>query len=190
MNLWDQDLQKALEILRSGGTILYPTDTVWGIGCDATNSKAVEKIYRIKKRERSKSMIILLDSEKDLDHYADMIPEVAFDLVRLSESPLTIIYPKGKNFVPDLLAEDGSIGIRITSEPFTKELIRRFRKPLVATSANLSEEATPENFSEISKAIIDSVDYVVKYRQSEKDLYKPSGIIKFFASGEFKVIRN
>jgi L-threonylcarbamoyladenylate synthase len=183
------EIENIIKVLKSGGIILYPTDTIWGIGCDATNSTAVKKIYGLKDRDISKNMLILIDSINKLSIYSDFIPDIAIELIQLSESPLTIIYPEGKNVAPELLAEDGSIGIRVTNELFTKELISKYKNPLVATSANFSNERYPLNFSEINQLIINSVDYVVNFGQSVKTSGKPSGIIKFYTSGEIKVLR-
>ena len=185
----EQEIENILKILRSGRIILYPTDTIWGIGCDATNSEAVKKIYLIKKRENSKSMLILIDSIDNLYKYADIIPDMAIELIKVSETPLTIIYPKGKNIAPELLANDGSIGIRVTNEQFTNKIISKLKFPIVATSANISNEKLPDSLNEIDKKIVNSVDYVVKYRQNENISYNPSGIIKFYESGDFKIIR-
>jgi L-threonylcarbamoyladenylate synthase len=184
----DKDIEAALEVLSNGGTILYPTDTIWGIGCDATNEKAVERIYEIKKREDKEGMLVLLDSAERLDRYVD-IPDVAWELIDIADKPLTIIYPGARNLASNLLAGDGSVGIRIVKDSFCTKLIRQFRKPLVSTSANISGGKSPQIFSEISKEIINSVDYVVKYRQDDLKRVKPSGIIKLGLKGEVKVIR-
>jgi L-threonylcarbamoyladenylate synthase len=184
----DKDIEAALEILSNGGTILYPTDTIWGIGCDATNEKAVKRIYEIKKREDKEGMLVLLSSPDSLVRYVD-IPDVAWDLINIADKPLTIIYPGARNLASNLLAGDGSVGIRIVKDSFCTKLIRQFRKPLVSTSANISGEKNPRIFSEISKEIISSVDYVVKYRQDDLKRAKPSGIIKLGLKGEVKVIR-
>jgi len=185
----DKEIENIIKVLKSGGTILFPTDTVWGIGCDATNSEAVKRIHFIKKREISKSMLILIDSIDNLYKYTDYIPDMAIELIKVSDSPLTIIYPKGKNVAPELLANDGSIGIRVTNEKFTKSIISKFKYPIVATSANISNEKLPDKFNEIDKNIINSVDYVVKYHQNNNIPLKPSGIIKFYETGDFKIIR-
>lgn len=185
----NEDLQKALEVLKKGGVILYPTDTVWGIGCDATNVEAVKRIYQIKKRETSKRMLILMENPALLDRYVDDVPEIAWDLIEISTTPLTIIFPNARNIAPNLIADDGTIGIRFTREEFSKELIRRFRKPIVSSSANISGMVTPNIFAEIVSEIIDAVDYVVKYRQNETTPSQPSSIIKLDQSGRIEIIR-
>jgi len=184
-----QEIKKTLDILHAGGVILYPTDTIWGIGCDATNEKAVQRIYEIKKRADSKSMLILIDDAYRIPSYIDEMPELAWDLIELSEKPLTIIYPTAKNLAKNLIAEDGSIGIRVSKDEFTKELIRRFKKPIVSTSANISGQAAPAFFDEISNEIKSAVDYIVNYRQNDTTQSSPSGIIKLEVNGEIKVIR-
>lgn len=185
----DNDLKKAVEVLQNGGIILYPTDTIWGIGCDATNEKAVKKVYEIKKREDSKSMLVLMENINLLERYIEEIPEVAFDLIELSEKPVTIIYDGAKNIAQNLIASDGSIGIRITTEKFTQQLIQRFKKPIVSTSANISGEPSPANYSEISEEIKSAVDYIVEYRQDDFSKSVASSIIKLGKNGEVKVIR-
>ena len=183
------DLIKALAVLREGGVILYPTDTVWGIGCDATNPTAVQKIYKIKQREDTKSMLILMENSNLLNAYIDEVPEIAWELIDVTDKPLTIIYPGAKNLAPNLIAPDGSIGIRITGEAFTQQLIQRFRKPIVSTSANISGLKTPQNFSEISDDIINAVDHVVKYRQEDLSKSAPSSILKLGRGGQIEIIR-
>jgi L-threonylcarbamoyladenylate synthase len=183
------DLKKALEVLKAGGIILYPTDTIWGIGCDASNEKAVERIYRIKKREDSKSMLVLMENPALLERYVDDVPEVAWDLVEISSTPLTVIYPKAKNMAANLIAEDGSIGIRFTKEEFTMKLLQQFRRPIVSTSANISGEKSPAFFGEISEEIKSQVDYVVEYRQDDKTPAQPSSIIKLGPGGQIDIIR-
>lgn len=184
-----EDIKAALEVLQKGGVILYPTDTIWGLGCDASNAEAVKRIYEIKKRADSKSMLVLMENAALLDRYVDEVPEIAFDLIELTEKPLTIIYDGAKNLAKNLVAEDGSIGIRITTEAFSSELIRRFKRPIVSTSANISGRMSPGCFDEIEQEIIESADYVVKYRQDDTSKAAPSGIIKLGKSGEIKVIR-
>lgn len=183
------DIQAAVDVLYKGGIILYPTDTIWGIGCDATNALAVKRIYELKKREDTKSMLVLLENPNKLTGYVDEIPDVAWDLIDFAEKPTTIIYDGAKNIASNLVADDGSIGIRITKEPFTQHLIQRFKKPIVSTSANISGLPSPQNFSEISKEIKEKVDFVVNYRQDEKKNPAPSSIIKLGASGLIKIIR-
>jgi len=175
----EKEVKKACEILSKGGIILYPTDTIWGIGCDATNQDAVRKVYEIKQRIDSKSMLVLLDSTDKLKHYVSDCPDTALELIKASDKPVTIIYSGAKNLASNLIAEDGSIGIRITQEAFSKELCRQFKKPVVSTSANISGKASPANFSEIDLAVIKAVDYVVNYRQDDLISAQPSSIIKF-----------
>ncbi|MFV0553261.1 MAG: L-threonylcarbamoyladenylate synthase, partial [Mangrovibacterium sp.] len=167
-------IDKSLEVLHAGGVILYPTDTVWGIGCDATNAEAVKRVFEIKKRADSKSLLVLMENINLIDRYVAEVPEIAYDLIELSEKPITIIYDGARNLAPNLIAEDGSIGIRISNEPFTQRLIQRFRKPLVSTSANISGEPAPSFFHEISEEIKAAVDYVVGYRQDDRNPCQPS----------------
>lgn len=183
------DLKAALEVLHKGGVILYPTDTIWGIGCDACNEAAVSRVYAIKNRTDSKSMLVLMENASLLERYVDEVPEIAYDLIELTEKPLTIIYDKAKNLAKNLFASDGSIGIRITTEKFSSELIRHFKRPIVSTSANLSGKPSSASFDEIEPEIIEAVDYVVKYRQDDTQKALPSGIIKLGRSGEIKIIR-
>ena len=183
------DIIKSLEILNNGGTILYHTDTIWGIGCDATNADAIEKVYKIKKREQSKSMIILLDNEIKISRYVNEVPDIAYDLIELSEKPLTIIFSKAKNLPVNLVNKDGSIAIRIVKDKFCQKLISQFKKPLVSTSANVSNKKAPSIYNEIDPEIINSVDYVVKWRQIEITKVLASGIIKLESDGQVKVIR-
>lgn len=184
-----KDILNALKILRQGGVILYPTDTVWGIGCDATNEHAVRRIYHIKKREDSKSMLVLVDHSDRLNQYVSKIPDIAWDILNESVKPLTIIYPDVINLAPGLLAGDNSAGIRVAGDDFCKQLIRKLGKPLVSTSANISGNPAPKNFSEIDTVIQKSVDYIVRYRQDDQIPRKPSGIIKLGVNGEVKIIR-
>lgn len=184
-----EEIKKACEVLQAGGIILYPTDTVWGIGCDATNEEAVKKIYELKRRVDNKAMLVLTDNSAKLNIYVSRVPEIAWDLIDIADKPLTIIYPKAKNLATNLLADDGSVGIRITSEPFSRSLCERFRKPLVSTSANISGQTSPANFQEISEEIKAGVDYIVNYRQDEKIKSNPSGIIKLGYGGVVQVIR-
>ncbi|HEX7583334.1 MAG TPA: L-threonylcarbamoyladenylate synthase [Prolixibacteraceae bacterium] len=184
-----EDIKVAIDVLQKGGIILYPTDTIWGIGCDACNEEAVKRIYTIKNRVDSKSMLVLLENAALLDRYVDEVPEIAFDLIDLTDKPLTIIYDGAKNLAKNLVAEDGSIGIRITSEAFSSELIRRFKRPIVSTSANISGKQSPSCFDEIDQEIIEAVDYVVKFRQDDMQKAVPSGIMKLGKGGEIKIIR-
>lgn len=183
------DIKAALEVLQKGGVILYPTDTVWGFGCDATNEEAVKRIYEIKKRDSSKGMIILMENAALLERYVEEVPEIAYDLIELTDKPLTIIYDGAKNLAKNLVAKDGSIGIRITSEAFSSDLIRRFKRPIVSTSANISGKPSPANFSEIKQEMVDAVDFVVNYRQNESQKTVPSSIMKLGSGGEIKIIR-
>ena len=186
---YNEEIKKAIEVMRNGGVILYPTDTIWGIGCDATNEEAVKKVYEIKKRADSKALICLVDSEAKIDFYVKDVPPVAWDLIELSTKPLTVIYDGARNLAPNLLAEDGSVGIRVTNEEFSKQLCCRFRKAVVSTSANISGEPSPKSFADISDEIKNAVDYIVGVRQNEKGGVKPSSIIKLGAGGVVQVIR-
>ena len=185
-----EDMREAVNVLKKGGVILYPTDTVWGIGCDATNEQAVKRIFEIKQRDDSKAMLLLLDSQGRLRQYVKQVPDMAYDLIELATRPLTIIYPGAYAVAPQLVAEDGSIGIRITEELFSKTLCMRLGRPLVSTSANISGEKTPQNYSEITKQIRDSVDYVVRYRRGDRRKAEPSQIIKLDEKNHFVIIRN
>lgn len=184
-----EDFQEALRVLRNGGIILYPTDTVWGIGCDARCEEAVKRIFALKQREDSKSMLCLLDAPGKLQGYIDTVPEMAWDLIELSTKPITIIYPGAKNVAPSLVAEDGSLGIRITQEPFTQALCQQLHAPLVSTSANISGEPTARFFNEISTPIRTGVDYIVQYRQEDTTEHLPSSIVKLGIHNEIKIIR-
>ena len=175
--------------MREGGVILYPTDTIWGIGCDATNEDAVRRVYEIKQRQDSKAMLVLVDSSVKVDFYVRDVPEVAWDLIDLADKPLTIIYSGARNLAANLLAEDGSVGIRVTNEDFSKRLCQQFRKAIVSTSANISGQPSPKNFSEISEEVKSAVDYIVGYRQEEISNQKPSSIIKLDKGGVIKIIR-
>jgi len=186
---YSEDLKSALNTLREGGVILYPTDTIWGLGCDATNPAAVEKIFGIKKRSDSKSLIILVNGFGMLERYVKNIPPVAAEILDVSEKPITIIYPEGRNLAAGICNEDGSVGIRVCDSDFCGELIARFRKPIVSTSANVSDSQSPSVFSEIEEEILRSADYVVKYRQSDYKKNTPSSIIKVEDNGVIKIIR-
>jgi L-threonylcarbamoyladenylate synthase len=185
----ENDLKRAVEVLKSGGVILYPTDTIWGIGCDATNSEAVARIYQIKKREDSRSMLVLMENPALLERYVDDVPDIAWDLVEVSNKPLTVIYPGAKNLAVNLIDSDGSIGIRFTKEAFTARLLQRFRRPLVSTSANISGDKSPTFFGDISDEIKSQVDYIVTYRQNDTTSTQPSAIIKLGAGGRIDIIR-
>ncbi|MDE5703092.1 MAG: threonylcarbamoyl-AMP synthase [Bacteroides sp.] len=184
-----EDIKKACQVMSEGGIILYPTDTIWGIGCDATNAEAVRRVYEIKQRSDSKAMLVLVDSPVKVDFYVQDVPDIAWDLIELTDKPLTIIYSGARNLAPNLLAEDGSVGIRVTNEEFSKRLCRQFRKAIVSTSANISGQPSPACFSEISEEIKSMVDYVVGYRQDEAGQPKPSSIIKLDKGGVIKIIR-
>lgn len=184
-----EDIKAAIETLQKGGVILYPTDTIWGIGCDACNEEAVKRIYAIKKRIDSKSMLVLMENAALLERYVDEVPEIAYDLIELTDKPLTIIFDGARALAKNLIADDGSIGIRITSEAFSSELIRRFKRPVVSTSPNISGNPSPACFDEIDQKIIDSVDYVVRFRQEDTQKAVPSSIMKLGRSGEIKIIR-
>ncbi len=183
------DIKKAVEVLQQGGLILYPTDTIWGIGCDATNEEAVKKVYALKQREDSKSMLVLLGNDAKLNSYVVEVPEMAWDMIELSTKPITIIYPNAKNLAKNLLAEDKSVGIRITKEEFSKKLCERFKKPIVSTSANISGQPSPKFFGEISEEVKKGVDYIVGYRQDETNNPAPSSIVKLEVDGLVQVIR-
>lgn len=188
-----EDLQEALRVLRSGGIIVYPTDTVWGIGCDATNAEAVKRIYALKEREDSKSMLVLLDSAAKLNYYVD-VPEAAEILMEATENegmgkPLTIIYPSARHLAENLIAGDGSIGIRITNEPFSKALCAQLKRPIVSTSANISGHPTAHFFKEIAPEVLQGADYVCLFRRDDETPHQPSSIIKVNADNTFIIIR-
>ena len=183
------DVKNACQVMQEGGVILYPTDTVWGIGCDATNEEAVRKVFKIKQRADSKALLVLVDSPVKVEFYVDGVPDIAWDLLEAADKPLTLIYPNARNLAPNLLAEDGSVGIRVTRELFSQTLCRRFRKAVVSTSANISGRPAASNFGEISEDIKSAVDYIVKYRQDDMSHPSPSGIIKLGSGGLFKIIR-
>ncbi len=185
----EEDIRNAVETMRKGGVILYPTDTVWGIGCDATNAEAVAKVYQIKKRSDSKAMICLVDSDARLQRYVRNVPNVAWELLDCVDKPTTVILDGAVNLAPNLIAEDGSVAIRITSEAFSKELCYRFQKAVVSTSANISGEPTAQNYRDISQEIIDAVDYVCWSRRQEHQPHTPSSIIKLGQGGEVEIIR-
>lgn len=184
-----EDIRKAVEVLRKGGVILYPTDTVWGIGCDATNPEAVAKVYEIKRRDDSKALVCLVDSDARLQRYVRNVPDVAWQLIDAVVKPTTWILDDAVNLAPNLIGEDGSIGIRITNEPFSKELCYRFQKAIVSTSANISGEPAAQNYRDISEEILSAVDYVCTSRRQEHKPHQPSTIIKVGATGEINIIR-
>lgn len=184
-----EDIKKACQVMNEGGIILYPTDTIWGIGCDATNAEAVRRVYEIKQRADSKALLVLVDSPVKVDFYVQDVPDIAWDLIELADKPLTIIYSGARNLAPNLLAEDGSVGIRVTNEEFSQRLCRQFRKAIVSTSANISGQPSPACFSQISEELKSMVDYVVGYRQQETAQPKPSSIIKLGKGGVIKIIR-
>ncbi|MBO5618603.1 MAG: threonylcarbamoyl-AMP synthase [Paludibacteraceae bacterium] len=196
-----EDLQAALQVLREGGIIVYPTDTVWGIGCDATNAEAVRKIYALKQREDSKSMLVLLDSDAKLDYYVD-VPEAVEMLLGVQNTeygqtdiqdenakPITIIYPNARHLAENLVAGDGSIGIRITHEPFSQALCAQLKKPIVSTSANISGHPTARFFHEIEEAVLNGADYVCRFRREDVTPHQPSSIIKLNSDNTFVIIR-
>lgn len=189
----EQDIKNAVEILRRGGVILYPTDTVWGIGCDATNQEAVKRVYDIKQRDDSKALICLVDSDARLQRYVRQVPDVAWQLIdSMKESeakPMTIILDGAVNLAPNLIAEDGSIALRITNEPFSKELCYRFQKALVSTSANISGQPAAQNYQDIAPELLEAVDYVCWSRRQEHKPHTPSSIIRLRQNGEVEIIR-
>ena len=184
-----EDINNAVEVMRRGGIILYPTDTVWGIGCDATNAEAVARIYEIKKRDDSKAMICLVDSDVRMQRYVRDVPNVAWDLMELATKPTTVILDNAVNLAPNLIAEDGSIAMRITREEFSKELCFRMQKPIVSTSANISGEPAAQNYCDISEDLLSAVDYVCWTRRQEHKPHTPSSIIKLTADGVVTIIR-
>lgn len=187
---FNNDIREAVKILKKGGIILYPTDTIWGIGCDPGNEEAIQRIFELKKRQDSRSMLVLASDLSMLERYVNEVPEAAYQLLDVADSPLTIIYPGARFVHPSLLAEDGSLGIRIPENEFAQALIIAFRKPIVSTSANISGEPSPSCFAEISREIIRGVDYVVKYRQQDTRPAQSSSIIKLDDKGRITIIRN
>ena len=189
----EEDIKKAVETMRKGGVILYPTDTVWGIGCDATNAEAVKRVYEIKQRDDSKALICLVDSDARMQRYFRNVPDVAWQLVDSLKDgdgkPTTLILDGAINLADNLIAEDGSVGIRITNEPFSKELCFRFQKAIVSTSANISGEPAAQNYCDIDPRIIEAVDYVCWSRRQEHKPHTPSSIIKLKENGEVEIIR-
>ncbi len=185
----EEDIKNAVKVLKEGGVILYPTDTVWGIGCDATNAEAVAKVYKIKHRDDSKALICLVDSDARLQRYVRNVPNIAWDLLDLATKPTTVILDGAVNLAANLIAEDGSIAMRITKEPFSKELCYRFQKALVSTSANISGEPPAQNYQDISQELIDSVDYVCWSRRQEHKPHTPSSIVRLRPNGEVTIVR-
>ncbi len=184
-----EEIEKAVEAIKEGKIILYPTDTIWGIGCDATNEDAVKRIYALKERSDSKALITLIAEEWELRRYVEEVPDIAWDLVEFAEKPLTVIYSKGKNLAPNLLAEDGSIGIRLVKHPFCEEVIKRTKVPLVSTSANISGSPSPGSFDEIDKRILDGVDLVVNWSADDGKKRSPSTIVRLEKDGTIKFLR-
>lgn len=188
-NFDKDDMAQAVKTLREGGVILYPTDTIWGIGCDATNPEAVNRVYEIKKRSDSKALIVLANSEAMIANHVGQTPEVAWSVIELATSPITIIFDNGKNLAHNLLAADGSIAFRLSREEFSSQLCFHLRKPVVSTSANISGQPSPKSFHDISREIIDAVDYVVKYRQDDCTPVNPSSIVRIGSDSTVKIIR-
>ena len=186
--MFKKEIDNAITILNEGGLILYPTDTVWGIGCDATNKEAIEKIFKLKKRTDKKTMICLVANQFMLEQYVEKVPEPAYDIMDLSERPVTIIYDNPRGVADNLIAEDNTLAIRVASDNFCQQLIKKFKKPIVSTSANIAGEPTPGSFSEISELILKGVDYVVNLEQ-KKINKSPSSIIKLGNDGVAKIIR-
>jgi L-threonylcarbamoyladenylate synthase len=189
----EEDIKNAVEVMRKGGVILYPTDTIWGIGCDATNAEAVKRVYDIKQRDDSKALICLVDSDARLQRYVRQVPDVAWQLIDSLKDgdarPTTLILDGAVNLAPNLIAEDGSIALRITQEPFSKELCYRFQKAIVSTSANISGEPAAQNYRDIDPQIIEKVDYVCWSRRQEHQPHQPSCIIRLRQNGEVEIIR-
>ena len=187
---FEDDIEKSLKVLEEGGTLLYPTDTIWGIGCDATNTKAVEKIFRIKSRAEAKSLIILIDHIDKLSSYIEKVPDITADLLASIDNPVTIIYSNARRLAPNVSASDGTVAIRVVKDEFCAELIRRFGKPIVSTSANISGFEAPVVFSQIADEIKKSVGYIVSYKQNYFTRSKPSTIIRLRDDGMYTIIRD
>ena len=185
----EEEIQNALLALRKGGSIVYPTDTIWGIGCDAKNKDAVAKLFKIKERAEYKSMVVLVCDEKMLNRYVKEVPAIAWDLIEAAENPLTIIYPDGRGLASSIIAADGSVGIRLVKDEFCRDLIHKFGKPIVSSSANISGEPSPKTFNDIKLDILNKVDYIVNHRKEELNNSKASDIIKVEMNGEFKILR-
>lgn len=186
---FEEDIKNAVETLKRGGVILYPTDTVWGIGCDASNAKAVKRVYEIKRRADSKALIVLVGNRNDLYRYVDEVPDVAMELIDVSVRPTTVIYDRAINMADNVIAEDGSVAIRVTSDRYCQQLCRALRRPLVSTSANISGTPAPALFREIAPEIINAADYVAEHRRNDNERSEPSIIIKISADSTFKIIR-
>ena len=185
----DADIKQCLKVLSDGGLILYPTDTVWGIGCDATNAEAVKRVYQLKRRDDSKALLVLIDSADRLDHYVVDVPMIARELIDVAVKPLTIIYEGAYNLAPNVLGDEDSVGIRIPTDEFCHRLCERFGKPIVSTSANVSGQPTAKTFDDIAPDIVQGVDYAVQYRRGDKTIHQPSNIILLARDGTFKIIR-
>ena len=185
----NNDMAEAVRVLKAGGVILYPTDTIWGLGCDATNAEAVQRIYDIKQREDNKALIVLADSHAMIDRYVAEVPDVAWDVIELSDKPTTIIFDKGRNLAPNLLGQDGSVAMRLSREVFSAQLCFHLRRPVVSTSANISGKPAPRLFCDIDDEIRRRVDYIVKYRQDDRTPAAPSSILKLGSGGEVAIIR-
>ena len=185
----DADITQCLKVLSAGGLILYPTDTVWGIGCDATNAEAVKRVYQLKQRDDSKALIVLIDSADHLDHYVVDVPMIARELIDVAVKPLTIIYEGAYNLAPNVLGKEDSVGIRIPNDEFCHRLCERYGKPIVSTSANVSGQPTAKTFADIDNAIVKGVDYAVQHRRNDNKSHQPSNIILLSRDGTFKIIR-
>ena len=185
----DADITQCLKVLSAGGLILYPTDTVWGIGCDATNAEAVKRVYQLKQRDDSKALIVLIDSADHLDHYVVDVPMIARELIDVAVKPLTIIYEGAYNLAPNMLGKEDSVGIRIPNDEFCHRLCERYGKPIVSTSANVSGQPTAKTFADIDNAIVKGVDYAVQHRRNDNKPHQPSNIILLSRDGTFKIIR-
>ncbi|MFB6305838.1 MAG: L-threonylcarbamoyladenylate synthase [Flavobacteriales bacterium] len=190
MDSSENDINKGLEVLRNGGVILYPTETIWGIGCDATNEKAVQRIMELKPREDREGFIILLDQDFKLNHYVRDVPDIAWDMIETDPQPLTIVYPEGMNVAPQVLSEDGSIAIRITSHILCKKLIKQLKKPIISTSANLPGEEPPLYYEEIDSGLKEKVDFSIMDEEGGLKESKPSSIVKLGSKGEVEVLRD
>lgn len=189
MTDYKEDLENALRVLRSGGIILYPTDTIWGIGCDATNPAAVAKVYALKQRSETKSMLVLVASTDDFSLYSESVPDVAVELAELSERPCTVVLDNAVRLAPNLISTDGTIGLRATRDPFSRDLCRALRRPLVSTSANISGSPSPATFGEIDSRVKEGVDYIVEWRRNDTTAALPSSVVKIAADGQFRILR-